>query len=429
MFIVNSHKKYIAAIVTAVLLTPCFTVWAEDEDLQNQLSDVQGQMAEQAQKKNNAEAVIGNVSEKLRVIQDNLNAATNEYKSISAQLADTEKQITEMQVKLKEEQAKLEKREKVFRVRIRDIYMHGQLSYLDVVLGAKDFGDFANRVELLRRVIAADMDLITSIRQQRDEIQQVQQELESQRQKQSALKENAAQKKAEIEQHKKEQQVILHQAETDKATAEEVYRELEASSQSIGEMLRQRAAARAAAAAAAANAAAEAAAAQQQAEASSQADSNDSSDSSTTDTGNDSGSSEPADSYQPVSGSGAFVWPVNGVITSPYGYRTHPIFGTTIYHSGVDIGVDYGTPVHAADSGVVVEAGWISGYGYAVVIDHGNGLSTLYGHNESLNVSSGQSVSQGQVIAYAGSTGNSTGPHVHFEVRSNGDPVDPLSYL
>lgn len=422
MITFNSHKKYIAAIVTAALLNPCFAVWAEDEDLQNQLSDVQGQMAEQTQKKNDAEAVIGNVSEKLRVIQDNLNAATNEYKSISSQLADTEKQIAEMQVKLKEEQAKLEKREKVFRVRIRDIYMHGQLSYLDVVLGAKDFNDFANRVDLLRRVIAADMDLITAIRQQRDEIQQVQQELESQRQKQSVLKENAAQKKAEIEQHKKEQQAILYKAETDKATAEEAYRELEASSQSIGEMLRQRAAARAAAAAAA-----EAeAAAQQQASASSQADTGDTGDVGTSD---DSGSTEPDYSYQPVSGSGAFIWPVNGVITSPYGYRTHPIFGTTIYHSGIDIGVDYGTPVHAADSGVVVEAGWISGYGYAVVIDHGNGLSTLYGHNESLNVSSGQSVSQGQVIAYAGSTGNSTGPHVHFEVRSNGDPVDPSAYL
>lgn len=419
MITFNSHKKYIAAIVTAALLNPCFAVWAEDEDLQNQLFDVQGQMAEQTQKKNDAEAVIGNVSEKLRVIQDNLNAATNEYKSISSQLADTEKQIAEMQVKLKEEQAKLEKREKVFRVRIRDIYMHGQLSYLDVVLGAKDFNDFANRVDLLRRVIAADMDLITAIRQQRDEIQQVQQELESQRQKQSVLKENAAQKKAEIEQHKKEQQAILYKAETDKATAEEAYRELEASSQSIGEMLRQRAAARAAAAAAA-----EAeAAAQQQASASSQADTGDAG------TSDDSGSTEPDYSYQPVSGSGAFIWPVNGVITSPYGYRTHPIFGTTIYHSGIDIGVDYGTPVHAADSGVVVEAGWISGYGYAVVIDHGNGLSTLYGHNESLNVSSGQSVSQGQVIAYAGSTGNSTGPHVHFEVRSNGDPVDPSAYL
>ena len=95
------------------------------------------------------------------------------------------------------------------------------------------------------------------------------------------------------------------------------------------------------------------------------------------------------------------IWPVNGVITSPYGYRTHPIFGTTIYHSGIDIGVDYGTPVQAADGGTVVEAGWVSGYGYAVVIDHGNGLSTLYGHNQELAVSAGQSVSQGQVIAYA----------------------------
>lgn len=420
MVMFNSHKKYIAAWVAAALLNPCFAVFADDEDLQNQLSDVQGQMAEQAQKKSNAETVIGNVSEKLRVIQESLNAATKEYQSISSQLADTEKQIADMQVKLKEEQAKLEKREKVFQVRIRDIYMHGQLSYLDVVLGAKDFNDFANRVDLLRRVIAADMDLIQSIRQQRDEIQQVQQELESQRQKQTELKENAAKKKVEIEQHKKEQQAVLYQAENDKATAEEAYRELEASSQAIGDMLRQRAAARAAAAAAAE------AAAQQQAEASSSASSDDGSSSS--ESTDDSGSS--ADySYQPVSGSGAFIWPVNGVITSPYGYRTHPIFGSTIYHSGMDIGVDYGTPVHAADSGVVVEAGWISGYGYAVIIDHGNGLSTLYGHNESLNVSEGQSVSQGQVIAYAGSTGNSTGPHVHFEVRSNGDPVDPSAYL
>ena len=177
MVMFNSHKKYIAAWVAAALLNPCFAVFADDEDLQNQLSDVQGQMAEQAQKKSNAETVIGNVSEKLRVIQESLNAATKEYQFISSQLADTEKQIADMQIKLKEEQAKLEKREKVFQVRIRDIYMHGQLSYLDVVLGAKDFNDFANRVDLLRRVIAADMDLIQSIRQQRDEIQQVQQEL------------------------------------------------------------------------------------------------------------------------------------------------------------------------------------------------------------------------------------------------------------
>ena len=123
------------------------------------------------------------------------------------------------------------------------------------------------------------------------------------------------------------------------------------------------------------------------------------------------------------------AWPVSGPITSPFGYRFHPIYGRKIFHSGIDIGVDEGTPVHAADSGVVVEADWIDGYGNAVIIDHGNGMSTLYGHNSELAVSAGQTVSKGQVIAYAGSTGNSTGPHVHFEVRVNGDPVNPLNYL
>ena len=122
-------------------------------------------------------------------------------------------------------------------------------------------------------------------------------------------------------------------------------------------------------------------------------------------------------------------WPCNGPITSPFGYRVHPIFGTTIYHSGIDIGVDYGTPIHAADSGTVIYAGWIDGYGNTVIIDHGNNITTLYGHNSSLAVSDGQSVSKGTVIAYAGSTGNSTGPHCHFEVQVGGSAVDPMGYL
>lgn len=128
-------------------------------------------------------------------------------------------------------------------------------------------------------------------------------------------------------------------------------------------------------------------------------------------------------------GKAAMIWPVYGVITSPFGYRVHPIYGRQILHSGMDIGVDYGTPVHAALDGVVIEAEWISGYGNAVVIDHGNNTTTLYGHNQKLNVKVGQQVKQGDVIAYAGSTGNSTGPHVHFEIRVNGEAVDPALYL
>ena len=391
-------KKYVIPVVVAALLTPNFAVLAEDEDLQNQLSDVQNRMAQESEKKAQAEAVIGSVNDKLYAIQQQLEAAQRDYQAVANELKATEEKIAATQAELEKTRARLKVREGVFTKRVRDIYMHGQLSYLDVVLGAKDFSDFSNRLELLRRIIDADITLISDIRKERAAIETAKQELETQRARQAELRDQAAAKRDEIESRRKEQQAILYQAQNDKAVAEQAYNEYQQSSQAIAEMLRQRAADRAAQAAAAA------------AQASS-------------------GGGGGSDYYQPVSGSGAMIWPVNGVVTSPYGYRTHPIFGTTIYHSGIDIGVAYGTPVHAADGGVVVEAGWISGYGYAVIIDHGNGLSTLYGHNQELAVSEGQSVSQGQVIAYAGSTGNSTGPHVHFEVRANGDPVDPSAYL
>lgn len=140
-------------------------------------------------------------------------------------------------------------------------------------------------------------------------------------------------------------------------------------------------------------------------------------------------SMEAASSMPAGGGSGAFMWPCSGPITSYYGWRTHPIFRTKRYHSGMDIAVDTGTPIHAAASGTVIYSGWMGGYGYCVMISHGGGLVSLYGHNSSLAVGEGQRVSQGQVIAYAGSTGYSTGPHCHFEVRVHGEVTDPLNYL
>ena len=118
-----------------------------------------------------------------------------------------------------------------------------------------------------------------------------------------------------------------------------------------------------------------------------------------------------------------FVWPVQGVITSGFGWRWGRM------HEGVDLAVPNGTPVVAAKAGVVIVAGWMGGYGNLVVVDHGGGVATAYGHNTSVTVSVGQFVEQGQLIAYSGSTGHSTGPHVHFEVRINGSAVDPMGYL
>jgi murein DD-endopeptidase MepM/ murein hydrolase activator NlpD len=122
-------------------------------------------------------------------------------------------------------------------------------------------------------------------------------------------------------------------------------------------------------------------------------------------------------------GSGGLIWPVSGPVTSGFGYRWGRL------HAGIDIAVPTGTGVRAAASGSVAIAGWVGGYGNYICIQHAGALSTCYGHNTSLNVSVGQSVSQGQIIAASGNTGNSTGPHVHFETRINGNPVDPMGYL
>jgi murein DD-endopeptidase MepM/ murein hydrolase activator NlpD len=121
--------------------------------------------------------------------------------------------------------------------------------------------------------------------------------------------------------------------------------------------------------------------------------------------------------------SSGLIWPVQGPITSPFGWRWGRM------HEGIDIGVGYGTPIHAAAAGTVIYCGWESGYGNLVVIDHGGNLATAYGHQSSIAVSCGQQVDQGQVIGYVGCTGHCFGPHLHFEVRVNGNPVDPLGYL
>ena len=387
--------RLVAALLSGVVLcgTPAY-IMAEDEDLTNQLDSIQQQVNQQNAAKADAETVIGSVSEQLRQIEEQLRQATAELGTIKEQRVAVENDITLNERQLAEAQKRLEGRESVFYKRVRDIYINGRLSYLDVVIGSKDFSDFANRLEVLKRIIDSDITLINEIKKERAEIEAHKQKLEADRAKLVELEKAALAKQAEIEQKKAERNVVLQKAQNDRATAMQAIEELNASSAQVSAMLKERQAVRAAAAAAAAQS---------------------------------SGGQGASDNW--VQGTGQLGWPVSGEITSPYGYRVHPIWGTTIYHSGIDIGVDEGTPVHAADGGVVVWSGWMGGYGYAVVIDHGNGLSTLYGHNSELAVDEGQSVAKGQVISYAGSTGNSTGPHVHFEVRVNGDPVDPMGYL
>lgn len=123
------------------------------------------------------------------------------------------------------------------------------------------------------------------------------------------------------------------------------------------------------------------------------------------------------------------IWPVSGAVTSGFGWRNSPWGDGRELHPGIDIAAGMGTPVVATADGEVEKAGWSGGYGNIVQINHGNGIETIYGHNSKIAVSAGQAVKKGQVVAYAGSTGRSTGPHVHYEVRVNGTAVDPIKFL
>ena len=392
-------KKKTVTLVTSLLCgsimmaTP-YWYQAQDEDLTNQLSNIQQQLTNEANKKSEAEKTIGTVYEQLHAIQIELDTATADLKQVQADRIRLDQDITKTEAELKVAQERLQSREKVFYKRVRDIYINGRLSYLDVVVGSKDFSDFANRMEMLKRILQADMELINTIKTEREEIASKKAKLEADRAKVLELEKVAQEKQTIINQKKAERQAVLERAMNDRDTAERAYNELMASSASITAMLQQRAAERAAAAAAASQ-----------------------------------GGSGGGATTTWVQGTGQLAAPVNAPITSDFGWRIHPIYGTSRLHAGTDFGVDEGTPVHAADGGVVVEAGWISGYGYTVIIDHGNGMSTLYAHNSDVAVSPGQTVSKGQVVSYSGNTGGSTGPHLHFEVRINGEPTDPMGYL
>lgn len=367
-------------LVLSLLISLSVTGTALADDLEDQLADLQRQAEEQQAKTNEASAKVENVSERLRQIQEELRVATAEYKDVKGQLDSVEDKISDNTELLEKTEADLKVKNKKLQQRVRDIYINGQISYVDVLFGAKDFADLMTRMDVLKRIIKHDYDLIMKVKEEKATVENTRAQLEKDKTEAEVLVADAQAKKAKVEDKESEQQVLLDQAIYDRDTSERMYEEIMAASQEVANMIRR------------------------------------------------SQMSSAGYSGAPA-GAGGMIWPISGPITSEFGWRTHPIFGTARFHSGLDIGGDYGMPIYAAAGGTVIYAGWISGYGNAVIIDHGGGVTTLYGHNDSLNVSEGENVAQGQVIAMCGSTGNSTGPHCHFEVRENGEPVSPYGYL
>ena len=293
--------------------------------------------------------------------------------------------------------------------RLIDVYEYGPVSYVDVLLASTSFSDFVVRWDFVRAILKSDTLLISGINTEQSKyehlvsgLEQTQAQLaaaqDEQRNQQMQLSALAGERRSLLTIAQQQRNVIAQQlVELEGLTAQEEARLqaliVEKQREDYLATLAARRAAQAARRAAAIAA----------------------------------GLPPPPES--PLGGPVSFIWPVRGPITSPFGMRTDPVTGRYALHSGVDIGVDYGTPIRAAADGLIISAGWYGGYGNLITIDNGDSFSTLYAHCSAMYVSVNQRVERGQVIGAVGATGYATGPHLHFEIRKNGVPFDPLTKL
>jgi murein DD-endopeptidase MepM/ murein hydrolase activator NlpD len=260
-----------------------------------------------------------------------------------------------------------------------------------VLLQSQSLNDFLDRKERLKRVFEADRKVLVRLKTETEKIAKQRNVVEQQKNQIAILTQQQLAQKSEQQQRETFQRQNITRLKTDKMALEAAMGILSQDSINLTELIRQRA----------------------QIERGQRRV-----------IGN---GGSPAQVV--VIGSGQVSFPVQAEITSEFGSRMHPILGYEKFHSGLDFGADYGEVIRAAAPGYVIFAGWYGGYGNTVIIDHGNDVTTLYGHSDGLYVEEGQQVQRGEPIALVGSTGLSTGPHLHFELRSNGEPVDPLPYM
>lgn len=368
---------FVAVSVLASL--PSKTAYAlsvSDAQKKQQQATAKKEEAEEKQKSEIAkrEALDAQISE----VQADINAFGEEIERKNVAIKASEQKINKLTSELQEQNAH-------YNERAKRLIKKGNVSYAEIILRSKSIDDMLTRVSVVKRVAEYDSNKLEEIESSMTEVQQLKDELLIQKEEVVKLKTEQDEKKAELDIFRAESQAIIDKLQEDIDAFEKEYetaKQLEAQARAEAERLRQQ--------------------------------------------------SEKTYNIPSNYTGGAFLWPsaTTHLVTSPYGYRIHPVTGKSRFHAGIDIGAAYGTSVLAANAGVVIVAGYnAGGYGNYVVINHGGGYTTLYAHCSSLLVSVGQQVSRGQVIATCGSTGMSTGPHIHFEVQLNGQTTNPMQYF
>lgn len=350
---------------------------------------------------------LDEINEQLKQLDAELGQAVVELNKINEQLDTVNSELTQAENDLEIAIQDKDEQYETLQKRVRHMYEYGQVSYLETLFGSTSFSDFLSRLEYLNAVHDYDENLYNELIEKQKQIEDLVEQINTKKEEVEALKQIATIKKDELESTIEQKTALNNQIESDKDLLEQQLTQLQQTNADIEQMIQEEIARQ--------EEEARQEAARQEELAKQQA----------LDSQNSSSNSSSSGT------SGSLMWPSDtSYITSSFGYRTHPISGEpTKLHTGVDVGCATGSSVYSAESGKVLTSGWVSGYGNCVIILHDNGLQTLYGHLSQPVVSVGERVSRGQLIAYSGNSGNSTGPHLHFEVRVNGSPVDPMPYV
>lgn len=375
-------RKYGRTLVlSAVLIISLLLPVSADElsEQQQQLQDIDRQIQQQQAGLDRTKQQEKTVTGQILNLQKNIQTTENELNAISERLSFLENNIQQQEKAVKVLENDLAKQTEILGERLTFAYEQGDSTFLEVLLDASDLKDFITRYDWLSSIFEQDRDLIADINTKKTELEAKKQQIQADIAELEQARIQQEEKKALLAAQKDDKEGNLSQIKDDKAKYEQALAELEETSLQLERMIR----------------------------------------------GAQSGGN-PA-----FSGTGTLMWPSasSTTITSPFGMRFHPILKQYKLHTGIDIGASNGSNILAADSGTVISAGWMGGYGQATIIDHGDGVSTLYAHQSQILVKNGQQVGKGEVIGKVGSTGWSTGPHLHFEVRINGTPDDPTKYV
>jgi len=349
--------------------------------MQEQVDQQRSNVAKERDRLSNIEqAVQGRISG----IRLNIQSTDTAYKDYEFQIQLANRHLKELEVDLAAAEGTYYQKQAatIARLRFLQRQQFGGFGW-DILLKSQNLNEFLDRRRRVKLVYQADEQILSSLKAEAEKINQQKSEIERQKNEIALLTQQLLAQKAQFEAQLKAQLQLIERLNTDKQALEAAQEQLLVDSKSIGILIQRQIAA----------------------------------------------ANKARFPNTGVFGTGQLLYPNDGAITSGFGWRRHPILGYSRFHAGIDFGASYGSTIRAADSGTVIFAGWYGGYGYTVVINHGGSIATLYGHTSKLYVREGQTVQQGEAIAAVGSTGLSTGPHLHFEVRKNGEPVDPMSYL